>query len=128
MKLVKRMLFNIRYRLWTDIKRGNGRVGAFYFALSKWVHPRKPFYWRRNTHPLVDLPSDYVDFIPLAHWTGEGWFLHWGAVDEDGFSESLDDALFVQGQRNLEYHIEEWPYYLPVASTSDLERVGFEII
>lgn len=131
MKRAKRFWYWIRYRLIFDIRYGEGYWGVFYCKIASRFNPMRPFYWKRNQPPAVDLPDGYIEIVPLAHHTGDGWWLHWGTL-YDGDDSDIYDRLFPEplcdvtdiSDRN-DYTIEEWPFILPCASSDDLKKAGF---
>lgn len=56
----------------------------------------------------------------MAHNTGDGWLLHWGCNNENCDSFYID--------YNDDDYIFEWPFEKEVASPSDLEAIGFQIV
>ena len=130
-KKLKRFWFNIRYRLLFDIQHGEGKFGVFYAAIGRRFNPVKPWYWRNVKPPMVELSGDYNRIVPLAYHTGDGWWLHWGAIyDGDGktfydkiFPEPLCDVVGINNKND--YSIDEWPFFIPYATSEDLVKAGF---
>lgn len=133
-KKLKRIWVNIRYRLLSDIRYGDGIFGKVYESISKHYNPVKPWYWRKVKAPLVDLPTGYGKIVPLAYSTGDSWDLHWGALYE-GEDRNIYDAIFPEPLCDLagidekaDYSIYEWPFFIPYASSKNLEKAGFYLV
>mgnify|MGYP000944915151 FL=1 len=130
-KKIRRFWFYIRYRLFYDIKYGEGKWGRFYCTIANKYNPLKPGFWRRNKPPKIDMPDGYKKIVPLAYHTGDGWWLHWGAlydgddsnIWDDMYPEPLCDVTDINDKND--YTIEEWPFFLPCASSADLAKAGF---
>lgn len=131
MEKLRRLWFQIRYRLFFDIRYGEGKWGVFYCKIASRWNPLKPGFWKRNQPPQVELPAEYKKIVPMAYHTGDGWWLHWGAL-YDGDDSNVWDMMYpeplcdVTGMHSEnDYTIEEWPYFLPCASSGDLKKAGF---
>lgn len=128
---MKRKWSYIKYRLFNDMRYGEGKWGQFYATIAKRFNPLKPLYWRRMRPPQVELPKEYKKIVPLAYNTGDGWWLHWGAlydgddsnVWDEMYPESLYDVTAISDRND--YTIEEWPFFIPYATTENLKRAGF---
>lgn len=133
-KKLRRLWFYIRYRLLFDIRYGEGRFGEVYVAIGKHFNPIKPWFWQKTKPPQIDfeLADDQGKIVPCAYWTGDGWDLHWGVMCHDkvsgySFPEALSDED--PSLENFDdYQIYEWPFFLPYATSKDLEKAGFKIV
>lgn len=131
---IKQTWFKIRYRFFFDIRYGDGKWGQFYAAIGRRINPLRLGFWRRNQPPKVQLPAEYKKIVPMAYDTGDGWWLHWGAL-YDGDDSNVWDTMYPEplfdvtsvSDRN-DYTIEEWPFFIPWASSENLKKAGFYIV
>lgn len=129
-KRLKRIRYYLRWRLFSDIKYGDGIWGRIYAKIAKRYNPMKPRFWQRVKPPRVQLPEGYSKIVPLAYDTGDGWWLHWGAL-YDGKDKNAYDVMFpeplcdvVEEHSKSDYTI-DWPFILPYATHKDLVKIGF---
>lgn len=122
---IKRLWFFLRYRIPSDIRHGEGVFAEPYTRIARICNPAKPWFWRRNKPPAVELADEYIKVVATAYWTGEGWELSWSALHKDGSTDWLGDLF---NERDDEFIIFDWPFFLSRGSSKNLSRIGFVIV